>query len=191
MFKNRFGFKKLTLYELCSVAMLIALTAVLSQVSGFLRIGNISKFSVSFISVYIAAVLYGPWLGGLVGALADVISFVANPTGGYIFWFTLIEFVNGFLFGVFFYRSNFERDSAPVFALKAVLCSLAQLAVNMILRTYILVDLGFVPMSFAKAFIVRLPASGSMAVLKVPVLVALESFVPRLVRIARKRKIAK
>lgn len=191
MFKNRFGFKKLTLYELCSVAMLIALTAVLSQVSGFLRIGNISKFSVSFISVYVAAVLYGPWLGGLVGALADVISFVANPTGGYIFWFTLIEFVNGFLFGVFFYRSNFERDSAPAFVLKAVLCSLAQLAVNMVLRTYILVDLGFVPMSFAKAFIVRLPASGSMAVLKVPVLVALESFVPRLVRIARKRKIAK
>ena len=191
MFKNRFEFKRLTLYELCCVAMLIALTAVLAQVSGFLRIGNISKFSVSFISVYVAAVLYGPWIGGLVGALADVISFVANPTGGYVFWFTLIEFANGFLFGVFFYRLGSRKDSAPMFMLKAVLCSLAQLAVNMILRTYILVDLGFIPLGFAKAFAVRLPASGLMAVLKVPVLVALESFVPRLVRMARNRKTAR
>ena len=36
---------------------------------------------------------------GVVGAVADIISYVANPTGAYIFWFTLIEFVNGFLFG--------------------------------------------------------------------------------------------
>lgn len=176
----------MSVFQLCAVAMLIAVTVVLSQVSGYLRIGNISKFSVSFISIYIAAAAFGPFIGGLVGALADVISYVANPTGAYIFWFTLISFVNGFIFGLFFYRCTGEKEAFWRFALKAVLCSAAQLAINMIFRTYILVKLGFLPQSFASAFFLRLPGSLTMAVIKVPVLIALESFVPQLVTMLHK-----
>ncbi len=188
MFKNALTLKKLTVAELCTVAMLVALTAVLSYLSGFLRIGNISKFSVSFISVYVAGALFGPWIGGAVGALADFISFAVNPTGGYVPWFTLIEFVNGFLFGVFFCGGVGDKRNFKIFVVKAVLCSLSQLAVNMIFRTYILVKLGFMPMSFSNAFVLRIVGSGTMAVVKVPVLVALEGFLPTFEKVACKKR---
>ena len=160
MFKGVLRLKKLSVYQLCTIAMLIALTAVLSQISGNLRIGNVSKFSVSFISVYITAVAFGPLVGGLVGAVADVISYLANPTGAYIFWFTLIEFVNGFLFGVFFYRAQIKTEKKLYFVLRALLCVVSQLAVNMFLRTYLLMKLGFMSpeLSFLQAFAMRFPA---------------------------------
>ena len=70
---------KLTVKQLCTIAMLIALTAVLSCIAGNLRIGNAVKFSVSFVSVYVSGALFGPVWGGFVGAAADVISHFANP----------------------------------------------------------------------------------------------------------------
>ena len=170
--------------------MLIAVTAVLSQISGHLRIGNFSKLSISFISVYIAAAAFGPIAGGVVGAVADIISYVANPTGAYIFWFTLIEFVNGFLFGMFFYRAETKEERKWLFILKAALCVLSQLAVNMIFRTYLLLKLGFLSpeLSFKQAFAIRFPASFTMTVVKFLVLLALESFIPLIIKTVRKRE---
>ena len=184
MFKG-INFKKITVYQICILAMLVALTSILSFVSGYLRIGNISKFSISFVSVYIAAAAFGPFAGGLVGALADIVSYFVNPIGGYIPWFTLIEFVNGFVFGMLFYRTDTRRMNLFELAFRAVLCSFTQLAINMFGRTYILVVLGFMPQSFWNAFAIRLPASALMAVIKVPALIMLEGVVPSLVAMAR------
>lgn len=190
MFKGVLSLKKLSVYQLCTIAMLIAVTAVLSQVSGHLRIGNFSKLSVSFISVYIAAAAFGPLAGGLVGAVADIISYVANPTGAYIFWFTVIEFANGFLFGLFLYRAEIKKERKFYFILKVALCVLSQLAVNMIFRTYLLMKLGFLSpgLSFMQAFAMRFPASFTMTVVKFIVLTALEGFVPMFLKTVRKRR---
>ena len=190
MFKGALSFKKLNVYQICAIAMLIAVTAILSQISGHLRIGNFSKLSISFISVYIAAAAFGPVAGGVVGAMADIISYVANPTGAYIFWFTLIEFINGFLFGLFFYRSEIKQEKKWFFVVKAVLCVLSQFAVNMIFRTYILLKLGFLSqeLTFRGAFLARFPASFAMTVVKFVVLLALESFIPLIIKTVRKRE---
>jgi len=170
--------------------MLIAVTTVLSMISGHLRIGNISKLSISFISVYIAAASFGPVAGGVVGAAADVISFVANPTGAYVPWFTLIEFVNGFLFGVFFYRAKFETEKKLFFIIRTLLCVVCQLAINMFFRTYLLLELGFMSkaLGFWGAFIQRFPASFTMTVVKFIVLAALEGFMPLFIKTVRKRE---
>lgn len=188
MFKGALSFKKLNVHQLCTIAMLIAVTAVLSQISGHLRIGNFSKLSISFISVYIAAAAFGPVAGGVVGAVADIISYVANPTGAYIFWFTLIEFVNGFLFGVFFYRAQFKQEKKLFFIIRTLVCVLCQLAINMFFRTYLLLELGFMSkaLGFWGAFIQRFPASFTMTVVKFIVIAALEASIPIFIKTVRK-----
>lgn len=190
MFKS-VNFKKLTVYQLCAIAMLIAVTTVLSMISGHLRIGNFSKLSISFISVYIAAAAFGPIVGGVVGAAADIISFIANPTGAYVPWFTLIEFANGFLFGVFFYRKKIKAEKKLFFIIRTLVCVLCQLAINMFFRTYLLLKLGFLSneLSFWDAFIIRFPASFTMTVVKFVILAALEGFMPLFLKTVRKREV--
>ena len=93
--------------KLCVIAMLMALTVVLSYLSGYMRIGTFMKFSISFVSVYIASALYGPLAGGFVGAGADIISCFVFPMGTLVWEITLIECFYGVLFGIIFYRGRF------------------------------------------------------------------------------------
>ena len=70
MFKQKFTTRTLT-----TLAMLIAIEVILSR---FLSINawNI-KIGFGFVPVLIAAILYGPLAGGLVGALSDFIGAVS------------------------------------------------------------------------------------------------------------------
>ena len=90
-------FKKLTTKEICIIAMLIAVTVVLSFISGYLRT-PVGKLNISFISVYVCAYLFGPLMGGITGALADLISVWVSASGAPIPLFTVIEFINGFIY---------------------------------------------------------------------------------------------
>ena len=98
--------KKIKTKKLCVIAMLLAITVVLSYISGYLRIGMGIKLTISFISVYLAAALYGPFAGAFVGAMADVISCIVNPVGALIWQLTLIELCYGFMYGIFFFKKK-------------------------------------------------------------------------------------
>ena len=84
MFKQKFTTRTLT-----TLAMLIAIEVILSR---FLSINawNI-KIGFGFVPVVIAAILYGPLAGGIVGALSD---------------FTLTSFLMGMIFGLFLYKKQ-------------------------------------------------------------------------------------
>lgn len=163
--------KKLTVKQLCTLAMLIALTAVLSYFTANLRIGNSIKFTVSFISVYISGALFGPLLGGFVGAAADVISYFINPVGAYIWQFTFIEFIYGFLYGLIFYKngkikkSGITDKTAGCLAAVAI-CVILQFAFNIFVKTYFLMSLGFMPDLYWADVLTRLPSCAVMAVIK-------------------------
>ena len=147
--KRIFALPKLDTKKICTIGLLIAVTFVLSYISGYIRIGNISKLSVSFISVFVTAYLFGPVTGGGVAAAADIISFLVNPTGAFLPQLTLIEFLYGFLYGVLFYRL-----SDKTYILKTVCIAVIQTLVNMILKTYVL-SLFYGP--FKAMFISRIP----------------------------------
>ena len=115
---------------MCTIGLLIAVTFVLSYISGYIRIGNISKLTISFISVFVTAYLFGPITGGGVAAAADIISFLVNPTGAFLPQLTLIEFLYGFLYGVFFYRL-----SDKYYVLKIIIIAIVQNIINMLLKT--------------------------------------------------------
>ncbi|MBO5452640.1 MAG: folate family ECF transporter S component [Clostridia bacterium] len=181
-----FNSKKITTKELCLIAMFIALTVILGYVSGFLRVGNISKISVSFVSVYLAAAAFGPWIGGFVAAMADFISFLANPTGMYLWQLTVVEFIFGFLFGVFFSRKKQIRIPYLNLNVKILIYSVIQFAINMVIKTLILQSVGFVSADFYVAFIQRLPGCMVAFVLNFVVLNLFERFVPGIIRVVRK-----
>ena len=99
MFKQKFTTRTLT-----TLAMLIAIEVILSR---FLSINawNI-KIGFGFIPVVIAAILYGPLAGGIVGALSDFIGALLFPIGTYFPGFTLTSFLMGAVFGLFLYKKQ-------------------------------------------------------------------------------------
>ena len=182
MFKNALRLKRMSVSELCKVAMLVAITLVLSYISGYLRIGNLAKFNISFVSVYIAGAAFGPVVSGIVAALADIISFVSNPTGAFVPVFTILEFVNGFLFGLLLF-CNGKETKAGFFAMMLV-CVILQTGVNLFVRTYFLSEMYFGG-KYMATFISRVPSSLIMAGVKVVIITLVQPFKERIVDVVR------
>lgn len=174
--------KKMSVKELCTVAMLVAITVILSYISGYLRIGPVSKFNISFISVYVAGAAFGPWVGGIVAAMADIVSFLANPTGPFMPWFTVIEFMGGFLFGLILFRGNRDRSRLN-FVFRVVLCVVLQYLVN-IIRTYMLAEL-YYGGKFLVTFVSRIPSTTIMAGVKIAALIIIEPFMDNIMRLTK------
>ena len=87
---------------LATLSVLIAMEIVLSR---FLSISAWNtKIGFSFVPIVIAAMLYGPIAGGIVGALGDFIGAVLFPIGAYFPGFTLTAFLTGAVFGLFLYK---------------------------------------------------------------------------------------
>ncbi len=96
--------KKFSIQMIAYIGMLTALEIILNR---FLSINawNI-KIGFSFIPVVIAAVLFGPLAGGIVGALGDFLGAILFPIGPYFPGFTATAFVTGFIFGLFLYKKQ-------------------------------------------------------------------------------------
>lgn len=177
-------FRKLTTKELCSIAMLIAVTAVLGFISGKLRIGTFSKFSFNFISVYFTAILFGPVVAGLVGLAGDFIS--AIGTGPYLWMIGLIEFVYGFVFGILFYKKDAKTEKHSAFIIKSLAATLIIAAVDIFAKSYILMSVGFAPSPLGAAIAMRLPMIAVMSAIRLVVLMVMEKSVPRILSSIRK-----
>lgn len=176
-----FKLKKISTKDICMIAMLIALTAILGFVSGKLRIGTFSKFSFNFISVYFTAVLFGPVTAGFVGLVGDFIS--AIGTGPYLWMIGLLEFVYGFIFGILFY--NKEKKKIKGFVLKALAVTVIIAIVDIFAKSFILLQIGYAPSPFAVAVLTRLPMIAVMAVVRFVVLIIIEKGLSRVIDAVR------
>lgn len=78
--------KKWQTEKLVLLALLTALTAVLSYFGGFIRIGGLASVSLTLIPVVLGAALCGPAAGGWLGGVAGVVFFL---TADAAFWFGL------------------------------------------------------------------------------------------------------
>ena len=141
--------------DLCTISLLIALTVLLGIYATF-RVGSAIKIAFKFIPVFVTASLFGPFWGGLAGALADIISYVISPVGGaFIPQITLIEFFTGFTYGLFFYKLNSWGGYKTM--LKIVSCVVFQIVVlNLGLTTYMLMPI--MQMDFNSLLVLRAPA---------------------------------
>lgn len=162
VFCIRLSLRVSTVKELCVLALLIAVTVLLSIYCTF-RFGNAVKIPFKFISVFVTAALFGPLWGGIVGALADIITYILFPVGGApLPQITMVEFMYGFTYGLFFY--NMHSWSGFKTMIKIVVCVIFQIVVfNLGLTTFFLADV--YEMTYETALATRaLPGVINMAI---------------------------
>lgn len=155
---------------LCNIAMLTAIAFVLGLYS--VRIGLGIKMSFKFLPVFVCAALYGPIGGGICGTVSDVLAFLLNPTGAFLWQYTLIEFLYGVSFGLFFENASGLNKNNVI---KALICvTLNTLLLSICANAYVLKDL--INRSYIETIIYRMPSTlvnmvlryvGIFAVLKV------------------------
>ena len=179
IFMRKF-FPKLNVKGICVLGLLTSITIVLA-VFGTFRIGNAIKIPVKFVSVFIGAILYGPVWGGIVAATGDLFNCLLAPSGVFMPQITAIEFLNGFIFGIFFYS---QRFSGRTFIIRTFLCTLILFGVDMILSSLALVMVGIFP-SFGVAFSIRLWAGIIKGVLHCGFIFISKSYVEKLRRLIK------
>ncbi len=146
-------FSKITLKKLCILSLMTAITAILSIYCTF-RIGNAIKIPFKFVSVFLTAVMFGPLWGGMIAVLGDILNVFLAPSGPWIPMITAVEFLNGIVFGIFFYKRSYETKS---YFSRTFVCCLILLLLDMILTSAVLTNVGYFP-TFAAALIMRFPA---------------------------------
>jgi len=80
------------------VSMEIIFTRFLSFQTPIVRIGF------GFIPIAFSAILFGPLIGGLTGAIADIVGMMIFPAGAYFPGFTLSAFLGGAIYGLLLHR---------------------------------------------------------------------------------------
>ena len=163
-------FPKLTVKVICVVGLLIAITVVLA-VFGTFRVGEVIKIPVKFVSIFVTSALYGPIYGGLVAVLGDLFNCLLAPSGAFLPQITALEFLNGFVFGIFFFGTEISKKG---YIIRTFLCTLVLFAVDVFLTGLVLVSVGIFP-SFAVAFAVRIWASLIKAALHIVVISAFKN----------------
>ena len=68
--------KGISTEKLVLLALLTAMTAVLSYLGGFIKIGSFASISLTLIPVVLGAALCGPFAGAWLGAVASVVFFI-------------------------------------------------------------------------------------------------------------------
>lgn len=113
---------------LVMTALLMAIAVILGfytiQVSDSLKIGF------SFIANELTGMMFGPVVGGIMAAAADILKFLVKPTGPFFFGFTFNALLAGMLYGMFLYKRPLSLKR--VFFANATV----SVIVNMLLATY-------------------------------------------------------
>ncbi len=90
--------------KLVILSFLTALTIVLAR---FLSIQiQVLRIGFEFFPIMVAAILFGPIAGGIVGAVADLIGATLFPAGTFFPGFTISAFTTGLIYGLFFYKKQ-------------------------------------------------------------------------------------
>lgn len=93
-------------------AMLTAVGIVL----GFFKIPITQLIEIRFgsLSIALAGMLFGPGVGGVVGALVDIGGYLVKPTGPFFPGFTVSSAITGIIFGVVLYNKKFTLPRVAV-----------------------------------------------------------------------------
>ena len=174
---------KFTIKRIAVLGVLTAITVLLAIYATF-RVGNQIKIPLKFVTIFITGALYGPLSAGLVAAATDLLNAFLVPVGPPLIQITIIEFLYGVMFGIFFKcakNNNF-------YYVRALLCSLGQFLTGLFLTTFVLLKVGYFA-SFTSAIIIRLPALILTFVIHVAVLCILKNFIFRVKDLIQNEKL--
>lgn len=96
--------KKISINMMVTLALLIGMEII------FARFLSISAWNIrigfSFVPLAIAAMMYGPMGGAIVGGISDFLGAILFPTGAYFPGFTITAILTGIVLGVFLYKKQ-------------------------------------------------------------------------------------
>lgn len=176
--KNFLGLKKLTVRELCVLGLLTALTVILAIYCTF-RIGNTIKIPLKFITIFLTSVAFGPVWSGIVATVGDILNSTLFPVGAPLPQITAVEFLYGFIFGMFFYRTKKN------YVAKTFICSIVLCLIDILIVSYILTTVNYFP-TYITAITIRLPATGVKFVVYILVLLFLKKYINLFERLIKK-----
>ncbi|HEY8349332.1 MAG TPA: folate family ECF transporter S component [Clostridiales bacterium] len=127
------------------MSILTALNVLLTHVVPLITTDFV-RISFGFIPLSLGAMLFGPVIGGIGGAVSDLLGMVIAPKGPYFPGFTLSAFLSGVIYGLFLYRKPKNLGRITL----AVLC--VSIFVNLGLNTL------WLTMLQGKGFLALLPA---------------------------------
>lgn len=153
--------------------LLVAASIILTRFLGFLAFGGAVRLSFGGLPIALAGALMGPFWGGLVGMVADILGVTLFPQGAFFPGFTITAALSGVIPGLVLYgRKPSMKLIALSTGLNALICSL-------LLNTFwltILLDKGFLVL-----LPTRIISSITIAVLEAMLLkVLLKAFEERL-----------
>ena len=113
---------------LVTTAMFLAIAVVLGFYS--LQITDFIKISFSFLADEMTGLMFGPVVGTVMGAAADLVKYLVHPTGAFFFGFTISGAISGMMYGVILYKKPLQ--------VRRILFAngLVMIFVNILLNTY-------------------------------------------------------
>jgi len=111
------------------MSLFIAMNVLLTHVVPVLKIDTI-RISFGFVPVAFSSMLFGPVIGGLGAALADVIGMIIAPKGPYFPGLTLSALLTGVVYGLFLYKR--PKTTFRI----ALAVSIVTVFIDIILNTY-------------------------------------------------------
>lgn len=90
---------------LTTAGILLAIQMVLSSY-GTIEVTDSLKISLSHLALAPTAILFGPVVAGMQGALSDILGFLLKPTGPYFPGFTISAMLGGVFYGMMLYQTK-------------------------------------------------------------------------------------
>ena len=88
-------------------ALMLALGTVLGMMFSF-KIDDSHVVGISVIAPQLVSALYGPFVGGLVGAAGDILDCIINPKGPFFPGYTLNAMLGQIIYGVILYKKQWK-----------------------------------------------------------------------------------
>lgn len=172
--KNIFQTPKITSRRLVTLAMLIALAFIVGKFS-IPVIPEQLVISFTFIVNAIIGMVAGPIWGFISFAILDVVDNLLSGQGNFIIWWTLMEAVQGFFYGLFFYGKELKWSNK-----KDWLHVTLAVLVTMLISTFIFTPL-LVQIYFHVPFWAQYVAGRWLKIFEIPIrIIVIMLVVPRL-----------
>ena len=105
--KKIFSFKELkNVRTLAVCALMIALNVVLSVIAEIPLFDRTIMIGFQYLALVVVGYLYGPMPAMIVGGIGDILGAFLFPKGAPFIGFTLNAMVEGFVYGLFFYKKK-------------------------------------------------------------------------------------
>ncbi len=115
-----------------TAGLLLAIQMLLSSY-GVIEVSDSLKISLAHLAVAPTAILFGPVVAGLQGALSDLLGFLLKPSGPYFPGFTLSAALLGVVYGLLLYKT--KRSAWQIIAARVIVCVVINIGLNTLFLT--------------------------------------------------------